>query len=238
MALEFPQDKESYKGLVNFTVLDDKDNPTGSTCTLYLPQGVQIADKVEYENVNLGMTGAAVEAGLSENEIASYIEQAGMGDIMGQMVANITKKFDNGAAAALRADVRKSPNPNTRALFKQVSLRSFAFTFKLIPVNESEASNIPDIIKFFRQELYPEEVLGGSVSLGYKFPNKFRIEMQYDGKEVGTKLQACYLEAFQTNYNPSGQAMHNDGKFAEIDINMNFLEGKGLNRKDIESGGF
>lgn len=242
MALEFPTDKTSYKGTVNFTVVGDVGGQIGATCTLYLPQGIQIADKVEYENADLGLGGAGIEAAAggsktAESDIASYVDQAGMGGGMGQMVANITKKFDgSGIANGVRAVNRRAPNPNTRALFKQVSLRAFAFTFKLVPVSREEAASIPEIIKFFRTELYPKEEKAGDVSLGYKFPNQFKITMMYDGQEVGTPIKECYLESFMTNYNPSSQAMHSDGNFAEVDISMNFLEGKALSRTDIENG--
>lgn len=251
MALEFPQDKTSYLGAVNFTVVGSVGNQLGQTCTLYLPQGVQVADKVEYENTSLGMTGGALEnamgGGGAQTETASVVDEvdgggAGfMGFIKG-MVANVTTKTgvsQTGLGGAVASSNRVAPNPNTRALFKQVSLRAFMFTFKLIPVNESEANSIPEIIKFFRSELYPEEIdAGGGVSLGYNFPNQFQITMMYAGQEIGTKLLPTYLESFTTTYNPSTQAMHKEGKFSEVDITMNFIEGEALNRKRITEDGF
>ena len=89
-------------------------------------------------------------------------------------------------------------NPNTRVLFKSVALREFAFAFKFIATSPAEAEEIKEIIKLFRTELYPENInltVGNSeVSIGYKFPNKFQINVEYDGDEIATRIKPCYLE--------------------------------------------
>ena len=242
MALVFPENRDMYEGVINFTIIRggesdaSQDRPAG-TCTLYMPVGLQIADKVEYENAQLGAIGAAMGNASDPNAAAS---EGNLADTAKSLVASAVAKFSDRAGAAARARSLTAPNPNTRALFKQVNLRQFQFTFKLIPTSVSEANNIPEIIKYFRTEMYPENLTYGDLALGYKFPNKFKIEFQTGGSKIVTKISDCYLEAFQTNYNPSNAAFLQSGDgpshFSETDISLTFMEARTLSKKDIEEG--
>ncbi len=74
----------------------------------------------------------------------------------------------------------------------------------MIANNEQEAREIKNIVKFFRQELYPEKIpLGESgVPLGYKFPNMFEIDIKNRfGENPAFKIQRCYLRDIQTSFN-------------------------------------
>jgi len=250
--LRFPQDAQSYKGEIRFTLVDslersDTSNAKfkGNSIHLYLPQGVQYADKVEYENADLGAVGGAVADGQAPSDFSLPSEQLSDKGIQGLLVNSITNKLSPGAAQVSRARNKVAPNPNTRALFKQVSLRAFAFQFKLIPVNEAEAEMIGNIIKVFRTELYPSmiaaEGLGINASAGYNFPDRFFIQQFYGDKELpAQKIAPAYLDSFTTNYNVSNQTFLRgaNGKpyFSEIDIAMTFTESKPLSRKDIGFG--
>ncbi len=241
MALVFPENQDLYKGMVNFAVMVGGESEgaasPGETCTLYLPVGMQIADKVEYENAQLGAIGAAVAGVGGTGADGKAIAESTLAETAKQVVAQTVAKFGERASQISRARTLTAPNPNTRALFKQVSLRQFQFTFKLIPTTESEAQSIPQIIKYFRKEMYPENITYGDLSLGYKFPNKFKIT--FDTPNM-TKIVDCYLEAFQTNYNPSNAAFLQKGSgtvhFSETDISLTFMESKTLSAADIEEG--
>jgi hypothetical protein len=240
----FPQDTLSYKGQLRFTLVDEFDSPLGSQVNLYMPQGIQYADKVEYENAELGAIGGGfVDTG--DEKLALPSESLKDKGVQNSVISSVTAKLNETAGTVARARTRQSPNPNTRALFKQVGLRSFAFQFKLIPVNEYEANLIASIIKLFRTELYPEEIPfdAGEVSLklGYKFPNRFRIEQIYDGVlSTAQKIEPAYLDSFTTNYNSTAQTFFRgrDGKpyHSEIDIAMTFIESKTLSRASIGKG--
>ena len=242
MALVFPENRDMYEGVINFTVVkggesDSSTERPAGTCTLYMPVGLQIADKVEYENAQLGAIGAAMGNVADPNAAAS---EGNLADTAKSLVASAVAKFSDRAGQAARARSLTAPNPNTRALFKQVSLRQFQFTFKLIPTSKSEAENIPQIIKYFREEMYPENITFNDLALGYKFPNKFKIEFQTGGSNIVTKISDCYLEAFQTNYNPSNAAFMQSGDgpshFSETDISLTFMEARTLSKTDIQQG--
>ena len=68
--------------------------------------------------------------------------------------------------------------------------------------------------------------------------NKFNIAVVYDGKEVATKIQPCFLRDISITYNPTNSAMHSGGKFTEIDMTLAFTETSTLNRKKVEEEGY
>lgn len=225
--------------------------------SLYLPTGLQFADTVEYENADLGVTGGAVGTGLAGGQgaiqsaaksmvdgVGSFIESfstAANSDVARLAAVRAASKFGDETGNAVKSFARVTLNPNTRTLFKSVGIRSFNFNFKMIPQSEKESRVIREIIKFFRTELYPQKItLGedgdqaGNFSLGYRFPNKFKIEMFYNDVPVATKILPCFLQSFTTTYNGTSMGMHTDGSFQEVDIAMTFTEARTLSREDVE----
>jgi len=143
------------------------------------------------------------------------------------------------ASNVVQLAAQATMNPNTRALFSKVNLRRFTFQFKFIPLTAEESRMVQTIIKFFRYHAYPTEIpVNSAISLGYEFPDLFRIKAftKVDGKYVqnGTRIKDCYLESIGTTYNPTQATFHRDGTPTEIDLSLNFLEHKTLSRKDVE----
>lgn len=219
-----------------------------TSVSLYLPQGIQIRDNVSYENFDLGKSGALVEGGAN---IASAMLQDGLGSFVDAMkaptgsqaakLAMVTAASQLGAqeiGGALRLSAGVTVNPNSRTLFKQSNIREFSFSFKMIAKSKQEAEQIQQIIKHFRTELYPKNILVGNVSLGYEFPNQFQIEMLYKGKQIPGigKIRPCYLRDVNTTYNANSMAFHEDGNVLEVEVSMSFQEDKALTREDVEAG--
>ena len=240
--MRFPSNTTDYLGAIEFQPLNGQDQPEGEKIELYLPTSVQFADKVELENVQLGAAlGAAVDGNIGKtfDELSTngaFMEAAKIG------VTQAISMFSEKGGAAARLASRTAPNPNTRAIFKQVNLRQFQYTFKLIPNNESEAQTIGQIIKSFRTNMYPDTITE-SGSVGYKFPNRYRIEAFYDGNSMNDynlKTEPSYLESLMTNFNPSSHAFMKSGDgrgyFAEIDLSLTFIEGRTLDRNSIGKG--
>jgi hypothetical protein len=231
---------------------------TNRQVSVFLPLGLQYRDNVAYENMDLGALGGAAELGMKSgaNALSAMIDAgaqtlaAGFKGSAGsalttlgatKLLAKVPGLGDELGGAAKVAG-RVTTNPNTRVLFKQVNLREFAFTFKFIPTSQKEAEEVKQIVKFFRTELYPEDIeidVGQSkLSVGYKFPNKFAIDVVYDGEEVATKIKPCYLRDVGVTYNNTAMSMHSDGNFSEVEMTLAFQETRTLNRKDVEEGGF
>jgi hypothetical protein len=226
---------------------------TGNMCSLYLPQSIQIQDGVQIENMDLGVFGSSLEAGMraGTSPVEAMVNATGatFGSIGDFFRGNLTQDAARAAAArlsgmasdgalsgAVRSALQTTPAPNTRAIFKSVNIREFSFQFTLLPKSLREAQEIEAIIKFFRTELYPETIKAASIPVAYKFPNKFAISIEYDGQEVATKILKSYLRNFQTNYNPNSMAFFESGHFQEISIAMSFVESRTLDKDDIDGG--
>tara|TARA_B100000085_G_scaffold112334_2_gene102517 strand:- start:8993 stop:9916 length:924 start_codon:yes stop_codon:yes gene_type:complete len=226
--------------------------PTGDYCSIYLPQSIQITDGVAIENVDLGVFGSSLagtigqgtaplealinETGQAFNSMADFFRGNLTQDAARAAAARLSGMGGDTISSAVRTALRTTPAPNTRALFKSVNLREFSFTFNMLPKSVEEAREITRIIKFFRTELYPETIRSGPVPIAYKFPNRFKISIEYDNKKIATGILKSYLRNFQTNYNPSSMAFMEDGNFQEIQMSMSFVESRTLDKQDIERG--
>ena len=226
-------------------------SPSNRTCLLYLPVGLQYRDNASYSNFDLGVTGAALSAGGGITSGISTMKDALANtsadkDVATAAAVGIIDKFGGSAvgSAAFKLGVGVTINPNTRTLFEKVGIREFAFTFKFFAESRKEAAEIEKIIQFFREELYPEEINATvpdgegeqSISIGYRFPKKFGIQIEYDGNQIGTKILPCHLRDISTNYNPTNMSFRDDGKFTEIDMTLSFVEIRTLSKTDIKEG--
>ena len=246
----------SYEGLEKQSNSTRQSIPiTTSSISLYLPLGLAFRDNVTYENFDLGAAGATMEAGLGFAEsmvkgLGSFVSNLTSGDngdlakLAGVQLASQFGSFGAEAQAASKLAGGVTLNPNSRILFKQPNIREFTFAFKMIAKSKKEAREINEIIKLLRTELYPDEITANvgdaSISLGYRFPNKFNIAFEYDGDKIPglAKIKPCYLRDVSTTFNASQMAMHEDGNFMEVDMTLSFQETKALVRKDVSEGGF
>lgn len=195
--------------------------------------------------------GALASAG---REVFDDIGAAVAGDLgdagTALAVQRTARRFGmNQIAGAVGSATGIAINPNNRNIFNGVALRSFRFQFKLIPTSEFESRTIDKIIKFFRVNMYPD--LGTNIgnqsdgmSITLKYPSKFEITMEYgdltdnglsNTKQVATGILPCFLQGFDAVYNPNAMAFHRDGSPQEVDISMNFIEERALNRSDVEN---
>lgn len=235
----------------------------GKNISLYLPGAYAVSDALQYGTFEFGAMGAAGLAALQgggsvmesikamlfdgagsvvdaitgnagASEYASLSAIRGMG-----MVKSLAGPAGDVATSAVKLTMGVTINPNTRAMFKAVGLRSFQLQFKFIPLSEKEAKQTEEIIKRFREHAYPESIDVGGVSQGYKYPHMFEIEMLAYGKPVGTKIKPCVLESISTNYNPSGMTYYKgeDRSYpAEYTLSLSFREDITLNAQDIRDG--
>ena len=232
---------------------------TDRRIALYLPRAIQIQDTVTYDNAfQLGLIGGAIEAGLKDKGMVGSVlgaianEAGGLantvlgrrngmspeaaGILSGKIAAKIPIIGDQ-AAGAVRSQTGLTTNPNTRAIFKDVPIRNFSFSFQLIPTSQNEAMAIEEIIKTFRTELYPEALQAGNVNVGYKFPNRFLIKVRYNNRDIkGIKFLPVYLQTFNAVYNSATGGMHSDGRFSGVDISMTFTETRAISKADVIGG--
>ena len=227
------------------------------SATLYLPQAIQITDQAAYSNTNLGIMGGATQQALAQGSAilptlmteakdtaASIIDVIvnGRGDTrdLAKLAVNRASKMlpGQGMRGAVSSATRVSINPNTRAIFDSIPLREFTFTFKMIPASKEETRVIKNIIKFFRENLYPEVITMGDIPAGYKFPHVFTIDLKYKDKDIATKILPSYIKTFNATYNASGMGFLEGGDFSEVDITMTFMESGTLHKELIQKEGY
>jgi hypothetical protein len=221
---------------------------------LYFPLSVTFNDDVQYEGFNLGGLGAAALGGLKNNQtitqavaesvskglgnIFNFATGALGGDAARYAAAKLGGFGPQGLQTALTVAAQVAVNPNTRTIFRGVSIREFSFNFKMIPRSAQEAREIASIIRFFRSELYPETFDVGGLPLGYHFPNMFKLEFKHRNSNAKIpQLEYCFLRGVQSSYNPTGQSFHDDGYPNEIDMTLRFQEYRALSKKDIVEEG-
>lgn len=227
--------------------------------SLFIPIGYQVRDSFNYNEANLGVGGAVVAntlnqgGSIGESALAAITEAGNsifdffkglagdrsVGRLAAVRGADLTPGVPDNIKSALGVTARVSLNPNIRTQFSGVSLREFAFQFKLVASSANESLDIKNIIKFFRFHSYPEEIASlGAFSAGYEYPNMFKIRLLSEGddnvfRNVGTPIKLCYLKSVSHTYNPTAAVLHKNGAPSEVDLSLIFTEYKPLSRKDV-----
>ena len=261
----FEQGKKSVFVDDNEVVYLEPSTEGSRVVKLYMPPSFSYSDGVNYDNVELGVGGAmslnaltkdkktsvlhdalslgastigAMAAGNSEMTSLAYQRVAGkLSSVLG-----VEQLASGTGMAVTKAATRIVTSPNVRVLFNSTNMRNFSMTFNLIASSKKEAEEIKEIVKHFRANLYPLAKVasfgGKPVELGLKFPDRFVINMLFQGKEVFTKIKPCYLTGVQTVYNAEQTGMHSDGNPYKVDVTLNFAESLAINRQDVEYGGY
>ena len=232
----------------------------GERADIYVPLGgFQVADNFDYAQSSLGAIGAAAantlnQGGTIGESIRKGLSTAGasamdalkatFGDqSVGRLAALKVAQFTGSETAQNVASItaRATMNPNIRTNFNGVAVREFSFSFKFIPCSREESLAVKSIIKFFRFHSYPEEISSfGSFSVGFEYPNMFKIRLLSNAgnkhfKNIGTPIKLCYCKSVSATYNATNPVLHEDGSPTEIDLALNFTEYKAQTRKDIEN---
>lgn len=239
-------DKSSFKSKLPHRI------GSGRKCTLYLPMSMGFQDRVSYNNVDLGILGAGLEAGLNAGgdllpalKNAFFNSFSGIGDAInyglgspGAQIAalRVASKLNTGGAAAISSTTGIALNPNKRSILAGPEIRTFRFTFKMIPDSHEEAEEVKKIVRFFREEMYPESQREAGINAAFRYPSIFDIQMKYKGKDVATYIKPSYLTDVAVVYNQSSMAFHSDGNFQETDITLTFTETVALTAQDIVDG--
>lgn len=116
-------------------------------------------------------------------------------------------------------------NPNMELLFSGPTLRSFAFTYKLSARSYTEAQQIIQIIRFFKQGMSPQK---SESNIFLKAPHTFQVRYLLRGQGehpyIG-KMKECALQNFTVNYTPENNyATYEDGFMVSYEISMQLQE--------------
>lgn len=141
-------------------------------------------------------------------------------------------------------------NPNTELLFTGLDLRNFSLTYKLVPRSKTEADNIEEIIKRFRQCSLPY-MNGGAEDLKQSFdtegfdagfikvPDLVKVTYMSGSSPHPhlPKYKMCALTQVDVHYTPDGTyATTRDKRMVAYQLALNFQETKLVYREDIDKG--
>ena len=250
MALVYPIKREHRSGFVKFKAVDGESLATAGAgwMELELPQGgLKYADGMNYENADMGLVRGAMISGIDQDAVAAF--KSSTGDYFSNIADPASRKEGAGNMVALtgmkvaQARSRVVPNPNTRAFFKGPNIREFSFNFKMMPTSSAEASNIEQIVREFRSNMYPSRLSKGSLRIGFHYPAMFKIEVYIGGSSgimVRPRIKPCYLKTMNTSYNSGTNAILADNNsqfhFAETELSLTFSEEVTLSKEDIQEG--
>lgn len=216
---------------------------------LPIPSGLTFSDNMQYSSLDLGIMGnivsKAVGAAVNQSNLFSGIGAgigAGVGTIVNQIKStnaaaalSIATKFvgSDNLSNAIDFGARQVIAPNTNTAFQNSGVRQFQFSFKMMPTDQKEANTISQIVRLFRENMYP-----AANDLILTYPPVWNIDF-FNGhnSKPNTKLpgiHACYLIAMSAVYNSSGNMFHADGHPVETDIQLTFEETRALTLADIK----
>ena len=125
-------------------------------------------------------------------------------------------------------------NPNMELLFQSPSLRPFSFTFLLAPRTKSEAQQVIQIIRFFKQGMAP---IRSEAHLFLKAPNTFQLQYKHRGENHPylNKFKECALQNCEINYTPQNNySTFEDGVMNAYEMTLSFQELTPIYNDDYE----
>lgn len=198
-------------GLLNFrTQYTDPEN----IIKLYMPQALQVHDNVQYDQVGLGLAGAAAlgaiqsgsgvieaAAAAASETFSSFTSLFGLGNNgnanmageIGRVAAaraagSVRALTPQGLQASIGLGLQVKVNPSTRSIFTGVTVRNFSFVYDFYPTSALESQQVKQIIKTFRKQMYPLSIPADAYEagfpLGYKFPNLFEIKFRIANQNI------------------------------------------------------
>ena len=202
-----------------------------------------ISNIMESGSAFTGGAGAGFAAALGEAGKTASAVVGAAGNLAGAQ-GFITRQLAVSAAGMLGANITPGQllartqgeilNPNMELLFNGPTLRSFRFSFKMTPRNDTEAGQIKKIIRCLKQSMAPKvgsnnkainDAGGGNTFLST--PNVFELRYRQGAKEHSflNKFKQCFLENISVNYTADGvYSTYGDGTPVSMIMDLSFKE--------------
>ena len=211
---------------------------------LPIPSNIQDGNTVGYGDDSLnGIVATAVEGVTSamtvknaqeffsnKGGIANLLNLAKSDDVKGAVLRSLAAQSVNIFNGNVTPDsilARQEGqifNPNMELLFNGVTLRAFKFQFKMTPRDENEASEVRNIIRFFKYNMSPQT---GKNSYFLKTPNVFQLTYKKgNGRHPFLhQFKLCALESMSVNYTGENvYATYGDGTPVSMIMDLSFKE--------------
>lgn len=218
---------------------------------LPIPKGISDSNAVTWGEDSLNSI-AALGLGAAQNVIGSpdfasgTVDQlknalgvAGESFMSGNLQELLQQKFASAAVASLGGNVSlegvlsrtsgQTLNPNMELLFQGVKLRSFNFTYDMVPRDSNEATSVKNIIRVLKASMAAKRssTSGASDGLFISSPDVFILEYKKgSGKHPFLPtFKPTALVSMNVDYTASGMyATYSDGTPVHVQLQLSFQE--------------
>ena len=232
---------------------------------LYMPQDVTDTFAAKWEGKKFGAltTGviSAAGAGQRNNKLKDVVKAAteafdrGGANAAAQIVTGLANKITGDTIST--GDVfggisGVARNPNVELLFQSMELRTFDLTFKMAPYDQTDVSNMNDIIKTFKKAMLPQYKLGEGVKVfgmendalegGFiQVPKVCAVNFMRGASRNSylPRYKMCAITDVNVNYTPDNvYATFDRSSPVATELKLSFMETKLVFSEDIEERGF
>lgn len=236
------QEKEAFPASVMFTFFDRESTKRSiiqDTIHLYLPEQFGQPSTVSWDQFSgagalteVAANGLEGVEGILRNPLAKGVAAFARGGL---------NKLSGGGPASdlLQINQGVMPNPYLAQIFRGVNFRTFAMSFRLVPLSERDCDTIYEIIKTFRKWALPTGPAGGAASPYLNYPGEVEVEYQWMGatNKFLHRFKRSVISSLDIDYTGAGMwAMMRNGFPAETVVNVEFSEIQIVVREDIEEG--
>jgi hypothetical protein len=196
----FPQSDDDFVPGINATIvltcLEDKINPEQFSASFPAPPSISTGGQGTYGSIELGMfeglgdsaaTKAASALGNAGGENLAKEARMAFGEMLKTAATGSGKAISAKIGGALqssetvKAGMMKAKivlNQNTQTTFESNQIRSFSYTFKVIPKTSQESAQIQSFAQKCLERIYAPEDNGG---LTLRYPPEWKINFMVNG---------------------------------------------------------
>ena len=224
---------------------------------IYLPAVAKDDLAAEYGGVATGLAGLAAAGGIdfvkamqrNDFEGASRELVSGAKTIVAESLKTAAAEIVDmipgveGSLDLFNKAFGQAENPYMEVIFKNLSLRTFEYSFQFAPRSEDETHDVQAIIKLFRFHMAPE--LKGNNHRYLTLPSTFDIHYMFQDSPTSlqpqensfySKIATCVLEDCSVDYSPGGVHSFADGAPTQINMTLSFKETELLTKDKINDG--
>ena len=216
---------------------------TGSIC-LYMPTDIQINDQMVYNEDSRKM-GAFVETFFDNKDelfnattLTSQTALTAAG-YLGGMVPGVNGIFSALAGAGLSQVVGneiqrgsgKIANPNEILMYQSTAMRTFTFSYTILPDSVNESKQAAGLIKMFRKAAHATKDNKTLITV----PD--HVIVSFHGAKDMIQLPPCVIESVGVTYNPNSSSFFKENNApVEIGLSIALKEMAPIYSGDVEAG--
>lgn len=208
--------------------------------TLHVSERPAVKYGVNYTNKDMGLLTGLLVQGTAGGSLKNALLDSP--EVQARLLTELTKipslKQGGGVISdVLELGTRQKLNPFREVLFESVDYRTFQFSYRFFPKNDSETTKIQKIIKTFKEHMHPELT---SNKMFYVYPSEFDIQYFYKDRANPYlhKFARCALTDMSVEYGGENFVTFEDGSPVEINLTLTFQELEQMTSEGVQKNGY